>query len=168
MHDDVDDVVIEDSTEDGDTGTPEQKLKLLRDKLKAAQAEANDNLAGWQRAKADYVNLSKRLKDMEGSMSMAGVATVVRGLVDVFDSVEASGHPAIMKQLTASLIRLGVERITPAVGDMFDPAQEEAVQTVATNNKEEDNTVAHVLQSGYRIDAVTLRPARVSVYHLTN
>ena len=163
--DDIDDVVIEDSTEDGDTGTPEQKLKLLRDKLRRAEAEANDNLAGWQRAKADYVNLSKRLRDLEGSMSRAGIAAVLKELVAVFDSVEASGHPAILKQLDSSLVRLGATRFTPAVGDAFNPELHEPVQTVATNSKEEDNSIHSVLQSGYSVDSVTLRPARVSVFH---
>ncbi len=36
MSDDTDDVVIEESTEDGDTGTAEQKLKKLRDALHKA------------------------------------------------------------------------------------------------------------------------------------
>jgi molecular chaperone GrpE len=163
--DDIDDVVIEDSTEDGDTGTPEQKLKQLRDKLKAAQAEANDNLAGWQRSKADYVNLAKRMREMEESMTRAGSIGVVGGLVDVFDSIEASGHPAILKQLDAALARLGVTRFRPDTGTSFDPNVHEAVSAVATSEKSEDNTIHSVMQSGYAQADITVRPARVTVYH---
>ncbi len=170
MSDDIDDVTLEPLSDDGESeaGTPEQKLKQLRDKLRKAEAEANDNLAGWQRAKADYINLQKRMRDIEGTLSKAGVAAVIVGLVDVFDSIEASGHPAILKQLDASLGRLGVTRSSPKVGDAFNPELHEPVSAVATSSNVEDNTIHSVLQSGYSLEGVTLRPARVSVFHLSS
>lgn len=166
MSDDTD-IELEPEAEDGEsgTGTAEQKLKLLRDKLKAAQAEANDNLAGWQRAKADYVNLQKRMRDMEESLSRAGIAAVVGGLTDIFDSIEAAGHPAVLKQLDSALQRLGVTRLRPEPGTAFDPGVHEAVQGVATEDESKDNVIHSVLQSGYSADGIIIRPARVSVYH---
>ncbi len=162
---DTDDVVIEDSTEDGDTGTAEQKLKLLRDKLKVAQAEAGENLAGWQRAKADYVNLQKRAReDLAGFEGSAKVA-VLQGLVPVFDSLEASAHDAVIKQLDQALKKLEAERFRPVVGDPYDPGGAEAVSTVATDDATLDNTIHSVLQSGYKSGVQIIRPARVTVYH---
>lgn len=162
---DTDDVVIEDSTEEGDTGTPEQRLKILRDKLKKAESEASENLAGWQRSKADYVNLGKRMREMEESLSRAGISAVVGALTDVFDSLEASGHPAILKQLDSSLTRLGVTRLRPETGIPFDPQAHEAVQGIATEDKTQDNTIHSVLQSGYQLGEMIIRPVRVTVYH---
>jgi molecular chaperone GrpE len=164
---DADDVTLEESTEDGDTGTAEQKLKVLRDKLKAAQNEAGENLAGWQRAKADYVNLMKRMRDADQELGRAGVAALAREVIAVFDSIEAAGLESVLKQLDTALQRHGVTRFTPAVGDQFDPTREEAVSTVATENKTEDNTIHEVLQSGYLMGTLTVRPARVVVKSLT-
>lgn len=165
MSDDTDDVVIEESTEDGDTGTAEQKLKKLRDALHKAQAEANDNLAGWQRTKADFVNLQKRSRDDFAAMQDAGIATTVETLIPLFDSVEASAHDAVLKQLDSTLQKLGVERYRPLAGDPFDPNLHEPVSTVATDDSSLDNTIHTALQSGYRRGAVLLRPARVTVNH---
>lgn len=161
----MDDVIIEDEDGEGSTATAQQLLKELREKLKKAEAEANENLAGWQRSKADYVNLGKRMREMEESLSRAGVTTVVRALVDVFDSVEASAHDAVLKQLDTSLQRIGVTRYRPTVGDVFEPEREEAVQTVATKESTSDNTIHSVLQSGFSIDGIVIRPARVVVFH---
>lgn len=162
---DADDVVFEGSTEDGDTGTPEQKLKALRDKLKRANAEAADNLAGWQRAKADYINLQKRSREDLELLSARAAGSIIEELIPVFDSLEASAHDAVVKQLDQALMKLGVTRLRPSVGDVFNPAHEEAVQGVATDDKTKDNTIHSVLQSGYIIGAITIRPARVIVYH---
>ncbi len=165
MPDEVDDVLIEAEDGEGSTGTPEQKLKALREKLKRAEAEAGENLAGWQRAKADYVNLQKRFREADGALSRAGVALTVSQLIPVFDSVEASGHEATLKQLDAVLEKLGVKRYQPLVGQKFDPTREEAVSTVATSDAAVDNTIHSVMQSGYAEGSVTIRPARVIVYH---
>lgn len=163
--DDTDDVVIEDSTEDGDTGTPEQKLKVLRDKLKRADTEAADNLAGWQRAKADYINLQKRSREDLELLSARAAGSIIEELIPVFDSLEASAHDAVVKQLDQALLKLGVTRLRPSVGETFDPAVHEAVQGVATDEKTKDNTIHSTLQSGYIIGGITSRPARVIVYH---
>lgn len=162
---DADDIVLEESTEDGDTGTAEQKLKVLRDRAKKAEAEASENLAGWQRAKADYINLQKRSREDIEMLTSRAAGSVLEELVPVFDSLEASAHDAVVKQLDQALLKLGVIRLRPSVGDVFNPAQEEAVQGVATDDKTKDNTVHSVLQSGYVIGGSIIRPARVIVYH---
>ncbi len=167
MTDDIDDVVLEDEDGEGHTGTPEQKLKSLRDKLRKAEHEAGENLAGWQRAKADYVNLQKRAREADASFGSAGIAAALKEMIPIFDSIEASGQEALLKQLDSSLARLGARRHYPEQGAAFDPNKEEAVSVVATSQKEEDNTIHSVLQSGYTHSDVTIRPARVSVYHLS-
>lgn len=164
MGDDSDDIVLEDSTDEGDTGTPEQKLKLLRDKLRASQAEATTNLAGWQRAKADYVNLVRRMRDTDAELGHKGTA-LARDIISVFDSIEAAGLESVLRQLDTTLERHGIVRFAPVVGSVFDPTAAEAVSTVATDDDALDNTIHSVMQSGYVHGEQTLRPARVSVYH---
>ena len=179
MTDDIqDDITMEPSDEDGSEGTPEQKLKILRDKYKAAKAEAGDNLAGWQRAKADYVNLQKRMREDSASLSQAGLSALALELLPVYDSLEAAhaiapdgdvkkGIEATMRQLDSSFKAHGIIKIVVSEGDVFNPHAHEPVQTVATAEEKEDNTVARVLQNGFQIDDSVLRPARVAVKHYT-
>lgn len=163
MPDEVDDILLEAEDGEGSTGTPEQKLKQLRDRLKRAEAEASENLAGWQRTKADYVNLQKRSRDDLALLSDAAVGKVLEELIPVFDSLEAAAHESVLKQLDTVLGKLGVERYRPKVHDPFDPQYAEAVSTVATSDSSLDNTIHSVLQSGYRRSGVALRAARVMV-----
>lgn len=162
---DVDDVTLEPEDGEGATSTAAEKLKALREKLKKAEADAAENLAGWQRSKADYVNLGRRMRELEDSFGKAGVVAVIRELLDVFDSIEASAHPTLIKQLDQSLVRLGVTRFRPEPGSVFTPESQEAVQRVETLDEAQDNTIHSVVQSGYAQDGTTIRPARVTVYH---
>jgi molecular chaperone GrpE len=163
--DDVDDVTVESEDGEGSTGTPEQRLKILREKLKKAQAEAGENLAGWQRSKADYVNLQKRSRDDLLLSADAAKARTLESFIPVFDSIEASAHEAVLKQLDSTLERLGVTRYRPDILSHFDPHTMEAVTTVATEDETQDNVVHSVLQSGYRSGDSIIRPARVTVYN---
>ncbi len=171
-----DDIIIDD---EGDLGegekTAEAKLKTLRDKLKAEQAESAANLDGWQRAKADYVNLSKRLRELESDVKVSVTRNVVDSLSQLGDSLEAAlshadqahkvGIDALIKQFDTSLTAIGASRFAPTVGGTFDPLTHEPVQTLATSDQTLDNTIAQVVQSGYKVGEDIVRPARVMVYH---
>jgi molecular chaperone GrpE len=169
---DADDVVIE-PEEDGEVATPEQKLKKLRAELVEAKKEAADNLAGWQRAKADYVNLDRRVRRASGEAGKTAAKAVALGFITVMDSLEAAaqginGLEGIVKQADDVFKTFGIVRFTPRVGDTFDPAREESVQTLATGKEEEDNTITGILQSGYELDGMIIRPARVIIKSYQN
>jgi len=180
MTDMDDDIVLEPEEGDGE-GTPHQKLKRLREERDAARKEAQENLTGWQRTKADYVNLSKRVREASESASQAGVTSLAESIVRVFDSLEAAlvsakdapegvqkGIEQVAGQLEGALKEHGIVRYTPQVGDEFDPALHEPMQTLATDDEEEDNRVANVFQSGYTRGETVLRPARVAVKKINN
>lgn len=175
MTDQNDDVVFEPDSEEG-TGTPEQKLKKLRDELKAVKKEREEYLAGWQRAKADYVNLERRMRESGADVARSATARVARGVIGLFDSLEAAERAAesaspdvakgiaqVVRQLEEVLKESAVTRFTPEAGDAFDPNRHEPVVTVATESEKEDNSIAEVLQSGYEMNGLVIRPARVSV-----
>jgi molecular chaperone GrpE len=100
-------------------------------------------------------------------MQEAGIAATVETLIPVFDSMEASAHEVVLKQLDTALQKLGVERYRPAEGDQFDPNMHEPVSAVATSDASLDNTIQTALQSGYKRGETLLRPARVTVFHLS-
>jgi len=146
--------------------------------LKQAKAEAAENLAGWQRSKADYVNLSRRARDESALQARNGVARVARSVIAVFDSLEAAlkgakaegssetltaGLEQVARQLESALSEHGVKRFAAQKGDALDLERHEPIHTVATEREVEDNTILETLQSGYEVDGVTVRPARVSV-----
>jgi len=175
MTDEQDDVVLE-VEHDGAEETALAKLKKLRAELKKAKLEAAENLAGWQRSKADYVNLSRRVREQESVQNRNGLLGFARSVIGVFDSLEAAekgaeeaGHAVqngirqVTKQLESALKEHGVVRFTPKTGDVFDPNTMEPVRTVASASEKEDNTIADVLQSGYVAHGALIRPARVSV-----
>lgn len=148
----------------------------LQEEVARIRAERDEYLAGWQRSKADYVNLSRRAREREAAQTSGSVAKMARSIIAVFDSLEAaraaaeeaggtvlSGIEQVIKQLEAALKEHHVERFTPEPGDEFDPALHEPVQTVATDDENLDNTIAETLQSGYTAGDTVVRPARVSI-----
>lgn len=170
MSDPGDDVVVEETSEEGDSGTAEQKLKKLRNELKEAKKESAENLAGWQRAKADYVNLERRMRGMGEELSQGARREVARGFIEAADSLEAAlkADPAlgaVLRQMDEAFKKHGIIRFAPNPGEAFDPARHESVQILATSAKEEDTTVSEVLQSGYELEGLVVRPARVIVAH---
>ncbi len=173
---DSDDMVLE--PEDTENGTPEATLKKIRDELKKAKAEAADYLSGWQRSKADYINLSRRAKEEAETVARLGTVRVVERLVPVFDSLEAAlkdasgdtsplteGVRQVLRQFETALATLGVTRLAPGAGDAFDPTRHESVGIVATSSDSEDNTISELLQSGFELSGLVIRPARVRVFH---
>jgi molecular chaperone GrpE len=170
MSDQDNDVVVEETSDDGDEGTAEQKLKKLRDELKEAKQERDANLAGWQRAKADYINLEKRMRVAGAEATQSAARAVALGFIPALDSLEAAaqGDPgvvAILRQADEALKAHGIVRFTPQTGELFDPARHESVQVLATALPAEDNTVSACLQSGYELGGVIIRPARVIIKH---
>ncbi len=168
-----DDVVLE-PEDDGAEESTAHKVKKLREELKKAQHERDDYLAGWQRSKADYVNLSRRVREADEGTVRAQAAKLARGIIAVLDSLEAGKKKGGSAEVLAPIERqiedvlktdFMITRFTPHAGDAFDPLLHEPIQTVASSTKEDDNTISETLQSGYAIDGSTIRPARVVVRH---
>src|ERR1700733_5951555 len=55
----IDDVVFEDTAEGEGEALSKDKIKKLRDELKATQAEKADYLQNWQKERADFINYKK-------------------------------------------------------------------------------------------------------------
>lgn len=80
--------------------------------------------------------------------------TVTRGLYEGIENV--------INQFERILGDHGIEVIDPE-GEEFDPKEHEAV-SVQETSEEEDNSIAEVLQIGYKGENRVIRPARVIVY----
>lgn len=168
-----DEVVLELNHEDGAPDeNPEAKLKKLRDELTQCRQEKQEYRDGWQRAKADYVNATKRFGDDLKTAGLRGKIQAVETLLPAFDALERAkdhgevpeGFAAIARQLEGAFSTLGLEAIG-AAGEAFDPLLHEALGEDAVESKEQDHTVTVVLEKGWRVGQTIIRPAKVRVGH---
>jgi molecular chaperone GrpE len=175
------DVTFVDSTEDGDALPTKDVVKKLRDDLKKVRAEKEEYLTGWQRAKADYINLQKEMEQVRANTSLLTKEKIVESLlpsIDSFDMAMANkeawekvdpnwrtGVEYIYQQIITGLSDVGVE-IIDKIGIAFDPNLHQSIESVLTDDKSKDHTIEKVIQAGYKIGERVIRPARVKIYTL--
>jgi molecular chaperone GrpE len=156
-------------------GDAEKKVAALKAGLDRATAEKQEYMDGWQRAKADYVNLLKRFENEAQSAKTAGVVKAAEALLPAYDALERAkehgeipeGFTAIARQLESAFGSLGLAPLGE-VGERFDPALHEALGQDPAESEAEDDTVTAVLEKGWRIGDTVIRPAKVRVAHFTN
>ncbi|MEO7521546.1 MAG: nucleotide exchange factor GrpE [Gemmatimonas sp.] len=131
----------------------------------------------YLRQAAEYDNFRRRAVKERQEASWRGQGELVRGILDALDDITRFAHVdpetvdaktvvegvlIVEKKLFKSLAGHGFEIIDPT-GHQFDPTLHEAVTTTPAERAEEDHTVAATFQTGYVINGVVLRPARVVV-----
>jgi len=129
------------------------------------------------RLAADFENFRKRTAKERTEMWMRAQADLVARLADALDDLSRFAHidPAeidaktlhegvdlVERKVWKELEAAGVTRIDQA-GVPFDPNLHEAVTTQPASKPEEDHTVGQVVQPGYKMRDILLRPARVVV-----
>lgn len=149
----------------------QDKITKVKDELTKCRAEKQEYLDGWQRAKADYVNALRRFNEEKATMKGRGIIQSVSAFLPALDSLERAqtggelpnGFEAIAKQLESAFLTLGVEEIPVQIGDAFDPSHHEAFGQDKTTDSEKDDTISAVLEKGWKVDNVVIRPAKVRV-----
>lgn len=152
------------------------KLKSLRAELKESQSKAAEYLAGWQRAKADYLNLQKSEAEAKAKTRDLVTEAILLDLLSLADSFDLAmsnkqaweeappnwrqGVEYIYGQLQNIFRDYNLEVLNP-VGETFDPYLHHATQTVSGG---ESGTIASVLQKGYKLKDKIIRPAQVKIY----
>lgn len=137
---------------------------------------AREYLDNFLRLKAEFENFQKRnVKDKHLFLKFAneGLIFELIGILDNFERAFESankmtdfkslhqGVEMILKQLHQLLEKNGVKKVE-ALGKMFDPAQQEAIDHIETEDYPE-NTVVEEVQKGYLIEDRLIRPALVKV-----
>ncbi len=151
----------------------ETKLSKLRHELEQTRKEKQENLDGWQRAKADYVNALKRFEEEKKAAMELGTMKAAKAFLPAIDSLERAkaqhgelpeGFSGIVKQLEDAAAKLGLEQFG-AVGDQFDPMLHEALGQDPANSAEEDDKITQILETGWKAGEQVIRPAKVRVSH---
>ena len=173
------DIDIVASTEDGEALPTKDVTKKLREDIKKLQKEKEEYLTGWQRAKADYINLQKELDLSKIHIANLTKEKMTEKLIPAIDSFELAfqdknnwekvdenwrtGMISIYKQLLSGLKSFGVERIEE-VNIPFNPLFHESIKITKTKEKEKDHHVSEIFQIGYKIGDKAIRPAKVSIF----
>lgn len=157
--------------------SPEQsqntEIEALQKQLEEAQSKAAENLDGWQRAQAEFINYKNRIqRDRElDYVSMKG--DIIKKVLPVLDDMEralanhpddsswASGMELIARKFRNILEAEGMKRIE-ATGQLFDPNFHEAISS-EPNEDVDSGHVIEVVQNGYMLGDRVIRPAMVRV-----
>ncbi len=176
----VGEVLLEEGAEETEEGLPfegEDELAALNAALAEAEARAEEYLDGWQRARAEFANYRRRQEQQRKQMQVNAKANVLVQLLPVMDDLkraleavpeEIEGNPwvsgveQVQRKWQAALEREGLSALLVKAGESFDPNIHEAL-THEPSTEVEAGKVIEVVQPGYEVDGVILRPALVRV-----
>ena len=126
---------------------------------------------------ADFSNFQRRSAENETRARIQGMAEVVRNLVPALDQFEMAlgqvdgaaegeglveGLRLVKDGFLQALERNGVRQISPELDSEFDPTRHEAMMQQAAEGVAPGH-VSMVVQTGWELDGVIIRPAKVSV-----
>src|SRR3989344_7320848 len=89
----------------------ENAVSKLKQKLKECEGEKKEYLEGWQKARADLVNLRKKDEEDYKKALTTAAAPIVSDLIDVIDSFEMAFANTERWQQVSEEWRKGVEYI---------------------------------------------------------
>ncbi len=158
-------------------------VKKLREKLKDAEEKSREYLTGWQKAKADLVNLRKEDEKRLGERVKYAEEALILDLLPVIDSFEMAfankeawealpkewrvGVEYIHNGLLSTLGKYGAKILDP-VGEDFNPETQEAVETVPVVDESRNGKVVQVIQKGFMMHDKIIRTVKVKVGEFKN
>ncbi len=176
------DIVIEESSEDTG-GIKTDTVKKLKERLEKCLKEKQEYLDGWQRMKADSINLKKEEEKKRAEIGAFIKEDIIQQLLPVLDSFDLAfknkavwetvdenwrkGVEYIYSQLMSTLKENGLTEINGG-GEPFNSLYHVGVETTTTDKKEDDGKIANVVQKGYRIGETVIRPARATIFEYKN
>jgi molecular chaperone GrpE len=143
--------------------------------LEKYKKQAEENLAGWQRAKADFLNYKKdQEKFLEEFRKYANEDMIIKLLptIDSFnlatehlpedlkDNDWAKGIMCIKNQFDNFLKDANVEEIK-SIGKKFDPSLYESIGE--EESEKEEGTIIMEVQKGYKMFGKVIRAGKVKV-----
>lgn len=150
-----------------------------KSELEELKQKAGENLAGWQKALADYQNLQKEMDSRLASMSDFTTSAFVLELLPVFDNYRtaithipenqqkeswAVGLEHILKMWESFLADHNIKKID-TIDKVFDPSMHESVGEVNDKDKK-DQVIVEEKQSGYILKESVIRPAKVIINNI--
>jgi molecular chaperone GrpE len=153
------------------------EIQDLKSHLAAAEARADEFLAGLQRERAEFANYKRRTAEERAAMMGLAGEDLIRKVLAIADDFDLAienrpaeiaehgwveGVAAIDRKLRALLESEGVSPIDAEPGRPFDPREHDAIATVPGTGRGEGEIVEQV-RRGYKLRDRVLRPALVAV-----
>ena len=150
-----------------------ENIEELKKALEDEKARAESNLAGWQRAQADFINYKRYAEQDKAETCKYANVNLLVNILPVLDDFERAlaalpsedadrswteGLKLIDRKFRDILEKQGVSSIK-AVGEEFDCRFMEAVSCV----KGEKDKVVQEIEKGYLLLDKVIRPAKVTV-----
>ena len=150
-----------------------EDVEALKQALAEEKAKAETNLAGWQRAQADFINYKRRVEQEKEEIGKLASSILILSLLPILDDWERAlasvpeelanlnwveGIRLIERKIRGILEAQGVSPIK-TVGEPFDPNLHEA----AMQGKGKEGIVVDELEKGYKLHDRVIRPAKVVV-----
>ena len=166
--------------DDSATDAPQRPPGSLDEQLDALRVEKEEQLRGWQRTQADFINFRRRTEQERVDLIKTAEASLIHDLLPVLDDLERAivslpadlrgltwvdGILLIERKLAGTLGQHGLKPID-AFGKEFDPNEHEAV--LREGEPGQATTVTAELQRGYRLHDRVLRPTLVKVGPASN
>ncbi len=141
------------------------------------EKERHEAVEARQRALADFANFQRRSRENESRARQEGALSLLRALlpvIDHFDLAISQDHSKLTVEQLLGGVKIvraefdkvlesqGVVRIEPKPGDEFDPHKHEAMMRQPSPGIA-PNHIVSVLQLGFAIGDMVLRPAKVTV-----
>jgi molecular chaperone GrpE len=148
-------------------------IENLRKVLSEEKARADANLAGWQRAQADFANYKRRAEQERADTCKYASENMAVSILPVLDDLERAianippedadrdwvqGMKLIDRKFRNILEKQGITKMD-CVGEEFDCRRMEAVTTVPGQK----DIVVQELEKGYKMQDKVIRPAKVMV-----
>ena len=154
----------------------DNQLEDLKNKLEQCEKTRDEYLAGWQRAKADFLNYKKEESErLDGILVFIKAGWILK-LLDIYDNFERAekfipalandsewvkGILQIENQFNNFLKEDGIEEIK-AEGEKFNPEFHESIEEIEKEGAE-SGMIAEVLEKGYLLNGRVIRPVKVKV-----
>lgn len=150
----------------------DEELQALIDgeEQSAAEKLAQERLDDLLRLQAEYANYRKRVERDRVAVQQTALADTLQLLLPILDDLDRAEQHGDLKEgpfavigqkIRSTLEKKGLEKFG-AVGEEFDPNQHEAIARLPKPDAQGE-TVADVVEPGYRIGERLLRPAKVAV-----
>jgi molecular chaperone GrpE len=164
------------ATQPEGVATPDADLAAVQAHIAELEKQAQINLEGWQRARAEFANYKRRIDRDAKVMRERAATDVLTDVLPIIDDFELAlqnvpedlqGNPwvggtaSILKSFEKLLQKYNVETIDP-VGQRFDPRLHEAIGMDSSSEYASEHVTA-TLRKGYISGDYLLRPALVRV-----
>ena len=162
--------------EEKNTEEKDKTENTEKKELEKCEKQKEEYLAGWQRARADFLNYKKEEMERIGGIVFYAQEEMILKILptlDNFDLVEKKlpddlknnpdikGIIQIKNQVLDFLKNYGIEAMK-VLGEKFDPNFHEAVEQIEIKDKEK-GIIVEEIQKGYLIQGKVLRAAKVKV-----